>query len=64
MHKEVRPEIMPQEPPNDPLPQWEQPPTTFTVTREEAVAIILEMEIRKRTGKHIPPWMRKIANLI
>jgi hypothetical protein len=33
----------------------------FRVTRTEATAIALQVELLKREGKPIPKWMRQIA---
>jgi hypothetical protein len=39
-------------------------PKRVRVSREEAVAVALEVEIRERRGQPVPKWMRRVAAAI
>lgn len=41
-----------------------EPKRPFRVSREEAVAVALEVEMRTRKGEPIPSWMRQVAAAI
>ncbi len=41
-----------------------QPKQPFRVSREEAVAVALEVEMRTRKGEPVPSWMRQVAAAI
>lgn len=41
-----------------------EPKLKFRVTRTEATAIALEVELLKREGKPVPKWMRQIAAVV
>ena len=40
------------------------PKQTFRVSREEAVAVALEVEMRTRKGESVPAWMRRVTAAI
>lgn len=41
-----------------------EPKHTFRVSREEAVAVALEVEMRTRKGEFVPVWMKRVAAAI